>query len=64
MIVNKENLKHLNNFASKKKKRKKKYIIILEKREEIVAEKISKNWKTRRKRPPDKEVDIELISLS
>jgi hypothetical protein len=48
IIINRENLKQLINFTDKKK-RKKEYVIFLEEEEEFIEEKISKNWKTRRK---------------
>jgi DNA repair protein RadC len=48
-LANKESLKYLINFANKKKKRKKEYILMLEKKEEVIAGRIYKNWKTRRK---------------
>jgi hypothetical protein len=63
-IFNRENLDLLLRKTVRKKKREKD---ILSCKEEVMhnyLEKISKNWKTRRKKPPDKIIEVKFSSLN
>jgi hypothetical protein len=63
-VLDKNSLKFLMQFVGKGKKRKKEIIVMMEKEFELRIEKISKNWKSRKKKPPDKLVDIDFVSLN
>jgi hypothetical protein len=58
-IFTKDNLEQLIRRAVKKKRTD---LYCDEKEEELCSDKFSKNWKTRRKKPPDKIVDVKMLS--
>jgi flagellar motor component MotA len=51
-------------YASRKKKRREENIIMQETVEQSIEGKLSKNWKSRRKKTLDKEEWVNIISLS
>jgi hypothetical protein len=55
ILFNLKNLKHLVRGASTRREKNRKILYL---------EKVSKNWKTRRKKPPNKLAEVKLISLS
>jgi hypothetical protein len=63
-IFNQKNLKHLVRSASIKRKKREEILYLEEEAMELYLEKVSKNWKTRRKKPLGKLVEVKLYSLS
>jgi hypothetical protein len=63
-MVDKESLKQLINYASRKKRKRFEVTLLKEKKEEFIKEKVCKNWKNKRKKPPDKVVEVEIVSLN
>jgi hypothetical protein len=57
-VLDNENLKLLNQFVKRKK------IVVMEKVFDLWKEEISKNWKSRRKKPPDKKIMITFKILN
>jgi hypothetical protein len=50
-------------YARRKRQRKESLLLLKEVREERLLEKVRKNWKSRRRKPRDKEVLVEVVSL-
>jgi hypothetical protein len=63
-IFNLKNLKHLIRRASRRKKKNEVGLFMKEMDMDLYMEKVNKNWKTRRKKPPDKVAEISVTSLS
>jgi hypothetical protein len=58
------NLKHLIRRASRRNKKNERILFMKEVDMDQYLEKVSKNWKTRRKKPPDKVAEVTVTSLS
>jgi hypothetical protein len=64
IIFNMKNLKQLLRRASRRKKRNEEDILLKEVEMDLYLGKVNKNWRTRRKKPPDKIMEIILTPLN
>jgi hypothetical protein len=63
-LINRKNLEHLIRYTCRKMKKSKLYLLIEEGDQLNICQKLSKNWRSRKKKPPDKEIKINMSILS